>query len=167
MIDAVTISKIIVFEIICNVAYECQDHPVSLWCWPLTCNLEKCYSLRSCFGMHNLERQLWYWHLLTRHCSCNLLPGQPFLNMNIERKFEAPLWLHRWRHHPNFFLRNLGRSLHIWGQIEAAFNISIFFIMAAILSSRQTFLPEVIPEVEYTRKIAIGISDILSFWSTP
>ena len=38
--------------------------------------------------------------------------------------------------------------------------------MAANLSSRQTFLPEVIPEVEYTRKIAIGISDILSFWLT-
>ena len=34
--------------------------------------------------------------------------------------------------------------------------------MAAILSLRQTFFPEVIPEVEYTRKIAIGISDILS-----
>ena len=28
------------------------------------------------------------------------------------------------------------------------------------------FLPEVIPEVEYTRKIAMSISDILSFWST-
>ena len=27
------------------------------------------------------------------------------------------------------------------------------------------FLPDVIPEVEYTRKIAMGISDILSFWS--
>ena len=38
--------------------------------------------------------------------------------------------------------------------------------MAAILSSRQMFLPEVIPEVEYTSKIAMGISDILSFWST-
>ena len=38
--------------------------------------------------------------------------------------------------------------------------------MAAILSSRQTFLPEGIPEVEYTRKIAMSISDILSFWST-
>ena len=34
--------------------------------------------------------------------------------------------------------------------------------MDAILSSRQTFLPE----VEYTRKMAINISDILSFWST-
>ena len=38
--------------------------------------------------------------------------------------------------------------------------------MAAILSSRQTFLPEVIPEIEYTRKIAMSISDILSFLST-
>ena len=37
--------------------------------------------------------------------------------------------------------------------------------MAIILSSRQTILPEVIPEVEYTRKIAMSISDILSFWS--
>ena len=40
------------------------------------------------------------------------------------------------------------------------------FKMGAILSSRQNFSPEVIPEVEYTRKIAISISDILSFWST-
>ena len=39
------------------------------------------------------------------------------------------------------------------------------FKMAAILSSRQTFLPEVIPEVEYTRKIAMNISNILSIWS--
>ena len=37
--------------------------------------------------------------------------------------------------------------------------------MAAILSSRQTFLPEIIPEVEYTRKLAMSISNILSFWS--
>ena len=34
--------------------------------------------------------------------------------------------------------------------------------MAAILSSRQTFLPEVIPEVEHTRKVAISIS---TFWA--
>ena len=38
--------------------------------------------------------------------------------------------------------------------------------MAANLSSLQTFLPEIIPEVEYTRKMAISISDILSFWPT-
>ena len=37
--------------------------------------------------------------------------------------------------------------------------------MAAILSSWQTFLPEIIQEVEYTRKLAMSISDILSFWS--
>ena len=33
------------------------------------------------------------------------------------------------------------------------------------MSSQQTFLLEVILEVEYTRTIAISISDILSFWS--
>ena len=38
--------------------------------------------------------------------------------------------------------------------------------MAAILSSRQIFLLEVIPEVEYTRKIAMSIYDILRFLST-
>ena len=38
--------------------------------------------------------------------------------------------------------------------------------MVAILSSRITFLPEVIPEVEYTKEIAISISDILSFCLT-
>ena len=53
--------------------FKCQCHPVSLWRWPLTCNLEKCYSLRSSFGMYNVERQLRYSHLLTRHCHCNLL----------------------------------------------------------------------------------------------
>ena len=37
--------------------------------------------------------------------------------------------------------------------------------MAAILSSRLIFLPEVIPEFEYVTKIAMSISDILSFWS--
>ena len=37
--------------------------------------------------------------------------------------------------------------------------------MAAILSSRQTLLRQVIPEDEYTKKIAMSISDILSFWS--
>ena len=60
----------------------------------------------------------------------------------------------------------MGRSFHIWGQIEAVFNISKFSKMAASLSSRQTFVPEVIPEVEYTSKIAIGIADIFRFWWT-
>ena len=54
----------------------------------------------------------------------------------------------------------------MWVQKEGVFNISKFLKMAAILSSRQTFLLEVIPEVEYTKKIAMSISDILSIWST-
>ena len=112
IIDAMTIKKIIVFEVICNVAYysaakftfpieqtsnkatkccirlswKLKVKPnldnatvdrvmvVSLWCWHLTCNLEMCYSLRSSFGMNDLERQLWYWHFLTRHSPCHLLP---------------------------------------------------------------------------------------------
>ena len=35
--------------------------------------------------------------------------------------------------------------------------------MTAILSSWQTILPNVIPEVEYTKKIAMNISDTLNF----
>ena len=38
--------------------------------------------------------------------------------------------------------------------------------MAAILSPTNFFLPEGLQEVEYTRIIAISISDILNFWST-
>ena len=38
--------------------------------------------------------------------------------------------------------------------------------MAAIFARDKLFLPEVIPEVEYNRKIAISISNILSFWWT-
>ena len=153
IIDAVTISKIIVFELICNFAYfsaakftfpveqpsnkatkcgirrswklkvkqnhgccsniaitisyisvfcfilirlaelwpfKCQGHPVNLWCWPWTCNLETCYSLRSSFGMYNLERQLWYLHLLMRHCPCNLLP-QP---TSPKHEYRGKFWGH-------------------------------------------------------------------------
>ena len=39
--------------------------------------------------------------------------------------------------------------------------------MVAIVSWRQTFSPEMIPEVEYNSKVAISFADILSFWSTP
>ena len=49
--------------------------------------------------------------------------------MNIEENFEATLWRHRWRHHhEKTFWYDLGRSFHIWGQIEAVFNISRFNI---------------------------------------
>ena len=47
----------------------------------------------------------------------------------------------------------------MWGQIEAVFDISKWLAT--------NFLPEVIGEVEYTRKIAMSISDILSIWSMP
>ena len=40
---------------------------------PLTCNLEKCYSLRLSFGMYNIERQSQNLYSLTRHCPCNFL----------------------------------------------------------------------------------------------
>ena len=55
----------------CLLVPRSPSKPVML---TLTCNLEKCNSLRSSFGVYNLERQLRYWHLLTRHCPCNLLP---------------------------------------------------------------------------------------------
>ena len=84
--------------------FNCQCHPVSLWRWPLTCNLEKCYSLRSSFGMYNLEPRLRYLHLSTRHCPCNLLPEPTSPKLNIEGNFEATLWRHRGCHHQGKFL---------------------------------------------------------------
>ena len=108
--------------------FKWPGHPVSLWCWTLTWILEKCYSLRSPFGMYNLEIQLWYLHLLTRHCPYNLLPepnspkheyrgklwGQPVTSSMMSLPWKL------------FFWHNLGRSFHIWCQIEAVFNISKF-----------------------------------------
>ena len=65
------------------------------------------------------------------------------------------------------FWHDLGRSFHIWGQIEAVFDISKFLKWPPFWARLTTnFLPKVIPEVEYSRKIAIRISDILSVWST-
>ena len=99
---------------------------VSLWCWPLTSSLETRYSLKSSFGMYNLERQLWYLLLLTRHCPCNLLPQ----STSPKHEYKGKLWGHPvtssmksspWK---NFWGHNLERSLHIWGQIEVVFNIS-------------------------------------------
>ena len=37
--------------------------------------------------MYSLERQLWYWHLLTRHCPCNLLPEQTSPKHEYREKF--------------------------------------------------------------------------------
>ena len=64
------------------------------------------------------------------------------------------------------FWHNLGRSFHIWGQIEAVFDIAKFLRWPPFWARDKLFLQEVIPEVEYTREIAMRISDILSFWST-
>ena len=143
-----------------------QCHPVSLWRWPLTCNLEKCYSLRSSFGIYHLERRLRYLHLLTRHCNLLLEPTSP------KHEYRGKLWSHpvtslmmslpwkkNWHHLGCFFF-------HIWGQIEAVFNISKFWEWPPFWGRDKLFLQEVIPEVEYTRKMAIRISDISSFWST-
>ena len=50
----------------------------------------KVLSLRSSFGMYNLKRQLWYWHLLTRHCPCNLLPEPT----SPKHEYREKLWGH-------------------------------------------------------------------------
>ena len=118
--------------------------------------------------MYNLERQLWYLHLLTRHCPCNLLPEPS----SPKHEYRGKLWDHLvtssmtsspWK---NFFWHNLGLSFHIWGKIEAVFNISKFSKWLPFWARDIFFLPEVILEVEYTRNIAMSISDILSFWLT-
>ena len=112
----------------CQMPFKCQGHPVSLWRWPLNCNLEKCYSLRSSFGMYNLERRLRYLHLLTRHCPCNLLPEPTTPKHEYRGKFwghpvTSSMMFSPW----NFFWHNLRCVfLYIWGQNEAVFNISKF-----------------------------------------
>ena len=106
-----------------------------------------------------------YW----RDIALTICPrSQPLLNMNIETNFDATLWRHRWCHYhkKTFFWHNLGRSFHIWGLIGVVFNISKFSKWPPFWARDKLFLPEFMPEVEYTRKIAMIISDILSFCST-
>ena len=78
--------------------------------------------------MYDLERRLRYLHLLMRHCSCNLLPE----STSTKHEYQGKLWGHPvtssmttspWKY---FFLHNLGRYFHIWGQIAAVFKISKF-----------------------------------------
>ena len=72
----------------CFLVPRSPSKPVML---TLTCNLEKCYSLRSVFFcMYNIERQLWYRHLLTRHCPCNLLPE----STSPKHEYREKLWGH-------------------------------------------------------------------------
>ena len=141
-----------------------EGHLVSLWCWPLTCNLEKCYSLISSFGMYNLKRQLWYWHLLTRHCPCNLLPEPN----SLKHEYREKLWGHpvtsSMTSSPfkTFFLLILGRSYHIGGQIEALFNISKFSKWQPFLAL-QTFFTGSYTGSWIYQYDSLSIYDILSF----
>ena len=135
----------------------------------LTFDLQTCYSLRSCFGMYNLERQLWYLQLLMRHCPCNLLPEPT----SPKHEYRGTFWGHPvtssvtsspWK---NLFFCIILRDLFI-----SVVKLKLCLIFQNFRNGRhfelatKLFLPEVILEVEYTRKIAISISDILSFWST-
>ena len=120
--------------------FKCQGHPVSLWSWRLTCNLEKCYSLRSYFGMYNLERRLWYLHLLTRHCPSNLLPEPS----SPKHEYKGKLWGHPvtlsmtsspWKN----LLAKFGTIFsHLRSNWSCVWYLKILK-MVAILSSRQTF----------------------------
>ena len=76
------------------------------------------------------------------------------------------MWRHRWRHREKYyFLHNSGRSFHTSGQIEAVFsklkfsNNRHFELATNFFAGRDT-------GIEYTRKIVISISDILSFCPT-
>ena len=85
--------------------FKCQGRPVSLWCWTLTCNLEKCYSLTSSFGMYNLETIMIFAFIEETLPLTTCSRSHALLNMNREETLEPTLWRHRWRHHreKNFF----------------------------------------------------------------
>ena len=118
-------------------------------------------------GMYNLERQLWYWHLLMRHCPCNLLPEPT----SPKHKYREKLW-----GHPVTSSMTSSPQKTFWGIIwDDLFISEVRLKLCLIFQNFQNgrhfelatnFSSEVIPEVEYTRKIAVSISDILSFWST-
>ena len=110
--------------------------------------------------MYNLERQLWYLHLLTRHCPCNLLAERT----SPKHEYRWKLWGHPvtssmtsspWKENVFWRFGTIFSYLRWNWSCVQYFKI---FKLAAILSSRQTFLPE----VEYTRKIAIAFP---TFWA--
>ena len=111
------------------------------------------------FCMYNLERQLWYWHLLTRHCPCNLLPEPSSPKHEYGQKFWGHPVTSSMTSSPekNFFLHNYGRPFNIWGQIEAVFIIQKFSKWPPFWARHKLFLPKAIPEVENARKIAMSI----------
>ena len=93
------------------------------------------------------------------------------------------LWFHLWRNiegrlwgHPVTSLMTSSSWKYFFGIIRddlfiSEFKLKLCLIFQNNLNGRhfelaKFFLPEVIPEVECARKIAMSISDILSFWST-
>ena len=64
-----------------------------------------------------------------------------------------------------FFLHNLGRYFHIWGRIEAVCHISKFSNGRHFELATNFFTGSYTGRRIY-QKIAMSISDILSFWST-
>ena len=148
--------------------FKCQGHPVSLWRWPLTCNLEKCFSLRSSFGMYDLKRRLRHLHLLSRHCPCNLLPEPTsLLIMNIEGNFEATLWRHRWCHHHGKKWHNLGCFFFI-----SEVKLKLCLILQNFHNGRHFELETNFFYGKWYRKLNISegwllaFPTFLSFWST-
>ena len=82
----------------------------------------------------------------------------------MEGNFEASLWRHRWRHHhENTFFGIIWDGLFI---SKVKWKQCLIFQNGCHFQVATNFLPDVIPEVEYSSKIAMSISDILSFWST-
>ena len=78
-------------------SFKYQGHIVSLWPWPLTCDLEFFYLSRS-FFMH-----AYLWKTITifafveeifAFATCSR--SQPLLNMNMEGNFQITMWRHRW-----------------------------------------------------------------------
>ena len=85
----------------------------------------------------------------------------------MKGNFEAALWRHRWRsYREKYFFYIIGDGLSDLRSNFSCVQYFNFFKKAATFRSRQTFLLDVMPEVEYTSKIAMSISDIFSFWST-
>ena len=113
--------------------------------------------------MYNLERRLRYLHLSTRHCPCNLLPEH-----TSSKEYGGKLWglpvtssmtSSPWKYFFGIIWDGLFISKVKWKQC-------LIFQNGCHFQVATNFLPDVIPEVEYSSKLAMGISDILSFWST-
>ena len=146
--------------------FKCQGHPVSLWCClsPVTSNCLIYWDLFKAYITEKDNYDIWmyWWDIALATCCLS----QTLLNMKIEGNFKVTLWCHWWCHyHEKYFLGIIWDELLIYEvKLKVCLMFKIFKL-AVILRSWQTFLPEVIPEVEYASKIVMSISDILSLWS--